>query len=160
ECSDFHVRDGLLYFDSGLVYDPSTRKTVGRIAGLGLLSYVLPRQEGLLDVLTRVTDVWRIRRLNATNLQEVASLEIGKLPQGETAQEAVVLQNELAFRTATSVYIVSLDGGLDPSELRLVASQTTPGQITLRFASVQGSDYRIEHSTQISPNWSSLRDNL
>jgi uncharacterized repeat protein (TIGR01451 family) len=156
-CGDFTVLGDLLYFHSGLIYNPATGVAAANSFNLTPPSYVVPRSTNHIDVLNRTNGAWAVRRLSVTNLQTIRTVPID--PSHGTPLEMIALEpNTVAVRTDAGVVLV-VDLG-DRGDLT-VSLAFAPNQVTVSFFSVAGQNYRIERTdTLINPTWTTVRDNI
>ena len=157
-CSGFTVANGLLYFDSGGVYDPLTLQKRTNSLSLPPPTFVIPRPNGTRDLLNRTNGVWTLRRLHDETLATLASVQIP--PFAGTPFEMVPAgPNRVAVRTSSSdasVYIIAFES---PPALAPQLTASSNGSGTLAFHSIVGTTYRIESSPTLgAPIWTMVRD--
>ena len=155
-CSGFTALNGLLYFDSGLVFNPVTGAVDPQSLNLQAPSFVIPRDDGTRDILTRTNGVLTLQRIKNSVVER--SIELSGLPAAPIQMIGAGADN-VALRTSNlGFYLVSL---ADPTIPELDITRGSTGGLTLRFNTAAGSTYRIEQSQNLTtPTWATLRDNI
>jgi hypothetical protein len=158
-CSGFVERDGFLYFNSGLIYDPATGVRVSNLS-LTPPSFVVPRENGDIDVLNRTNGNWMVRRLRGSNFELVASRDVAEMA-GSPIEMVEAGADQVAIRTATAAAGIYLVGLFDGDELRIRVQLGGNGQLTMSFNSTLGAEYRVERRESVAAGgWTIVRDNI
>jgi uncharacterized repeat protein (TIGR01451 family) len=152
-CGGFQVSNGLLYFDSGVIYDPAAGKKVSEIPVSSFPSLIAPDNARVVSFLTRTNGAWVLERLSATNLQLLAQVPLEGFT-GSPADLIVSGDEELAIRTSTEIFLLNLK----PEVPRLQAAVRT-GDFVLHFSSLPGTHYRIESTDGLVPlQWKTVEE--
>jgi hypothetical protein len=152
-CSSFELANGLLYFDSGLIYDPAKGEKASQVRISSVPSLVAPDSNGTINLLTRSNGFWVINRLSGDNLQITNGLTLGALTPSPFDLMALD-PNDLAVRTSDTFLLIN-------AASRQVRLQTVlqSRNVVLRFTSIPGMHYRLERTESLSPaQWSTVTD--
>jgi len=156
-CSDFKTAHGFLYLNSGAIVDATTGAKLTNSLSLSAPSFVLPRTNDVLDVVTRQNGIWSVRRLNSQTLQEIRRITLDEI-DGSPVQIAAAGANRIAIRTSGfGLYLVNLDPGLLSGRITVGNNNSA----TLTFDTVPGQQYRVERLDNIGQGtWTPLGPNF
>ena len=150
-CSGMTARGGLIYFNTGLIFDPAAGAASPGSRALPMPSFVAPRANGFVDVLTRVGGSWELRRYQPGSLTPqftIPLLQISAIPfeMIEAGPEHVAIRSG-------SLLLVRM---VDEASVTLQAVGGTPP--ALAFLSTLGKTYRIEETQNLDGPWTTRRD--
>lgn len=158
-CSDFAVIQGLLFFDSGLVYNPATESPSNRAPGLLPPVFFAASASGF-DALVRTNGNWGVRRFRTAandRFEEYAFRPLG--PITDPVLDAFSAgPNRIAYRTSSELVVADLPP--DPTSITATI-QRGSGAVLIRFATTEGATYRVESTQTLgAPQWSAVRTNI
>jgi hypothetical protein len=160
-CSDFRSGGGLLFFDSGLVFDPVLGQKAPGVPTFTLPAFIIPNSVGAFDVLHRTNNLWGIRRFRRSasgEFEQFASRDIGSIAN-PVVEVFSAGDDRLAYRTSSE--LVWIDLPADPSSLKASISLRTANEIRIRFPSVSGAEYRIESRAELGQGqWTPVGNDL
>jgi hypothetical protein len=152
-CSDFKAANGFLYFNTGAIIDAASGLKLTNSPALSAPSFVLPRTNAVLDVLTRENGIWSVRRLNSQTFQELRRIPVDQI-DGSPTQLVSAGESRVAFRTSgLGLYIVDLDPNLLGARIILGSNNSA----MVIFDTVPGQRYRVEQLDNIGQGaWTPL----
>ncbi len=150
-CSDFKQAGGLLYYDTGMIYDPLAGHKSTNSLTLPTGSSVVPRDDATLDMVTKRNGVWLALRLASDTHQELRRVYLDNVP-GLPGRVIAAGDNRIALLTAVGgIYLIDFSPDFLDGQISLL-DQTA----TVTFSTNPGHTYRLERTDHLAGTWSAI----
>lgn len=153
-CGEFTSANGLLFFDSGLVFDPAIGKAATNFPAFVPPVFYVPNSNGEVDVLNRAGGLWtvyRLRRDTNSVYRQFASRDIGAITN-PIVKAVAAGNNHVAYETTSELVVIDLPA--DSAAITATLLRNSSGGVSIRFASIGGAQYRIETTPNLTnPAW-------
>jgi hypothetical protein len=154
-CADFKQTGGLLYNDSGMIYDPVAGHKTTNSVTLPAGSSVVLRDDGTLDIVTKTNGVWIARRVASGTHQELRRVYLDDVP-GLPGEATAAGDHRIALRTAVGgIYLIDFGSGSLYGRISLT-NQTA----TISFDTNPGHTYRLERTDRLGGTWTPVGSNF